>query len=126
MQYCPQCGTNNSNSNKTCQTCGAPLGEQPYMPSPAKDRVVYVPVKDDSTLWLVLNIICALCCCQVLGIIGAVFAGLAKTSYRNGDLGDAEHKIQTAKTLFMVGVIVGGILSFILLIIRPFPNWSFR
>ena len=118
MQYCNQCGANNSSGNKTCQACGAPLGEQPYMPQKSNDRVVYTPVNDNTTLWLVLNIVCALCCCQVLGIIGAVYAGLAKTSYRQENYGDAEHKIQVSKTLFLVGVIVGGILSVILLVAR--------
>ena len=47
------------------------------------------------------------CCCSPFSIIGAVFASQAKSLANDGATVQAESKLKTAKTLTIVGIVLG-------------------
>lgn len=77
----------------------------------------------DYMLWLVLGIvqICTLCCCNcftfIFGILTVIFACIANTAFKNGNMVEYHSKIKLAKILNIVGwvLLIGGtILNFVM------------
>lgn len=117
MKRCSKCGAENADESVFCAGCGASLdqySQQQAAPSPSPfDAPAYtapaVPVeKNTATLWLILNIcLTVLCGCNILGIIGLIFAAIGMGSYNKGDYEDMRKKTKISKILFIVGIIVG-------------------
>ena len=63
----------------------------------------------NTTLPLVLSIICLACCCLPLGIGGLIFAMNANNAKKAGDLATAQAKAKTSLILSIVGM-VGGVI----------------
>ena len=133
MKTCSHCGAEFGDGAAFCIRCGAafpaqqsadklPMMQQPYWPQqpygvqpPYGTQLPYAQ-KDSSTLWLVLNILCAVFLSLIFGVIGAVFASQSGKSYQNGLYEEAARKLKTSRILFTVGTIVGAIATTILII----------
>ncbi len=142
MKTCNKCGNSNADEAVFCASCGAPLDqapqaapEQPAYTAPAYETPAYsapaasaVPAeKNKATLWLILNIVLTvLCCGNIFGIIGIVFAAIGSGSYKKGDYEDMNKKVKISMIMFIVGIVLGliglvvgifsGLLSFLPLI----------
>ena len=80
---------------------GSPYG---YGGRPPGDQAL----ANEANNWLIISIVvAALCCCNVLAIIGAVFAAQAKSLAAEGNSREAESKLKTAKTLTIIGAALG-------------------
>ncbi len=103
-----------------------PYGGQPYPPSPYGygHSPEGTQVRSSATLWLILNIASVIlwgwALGGLLGIVGAIFAGLAM-GRADTDTADARHKVRLAKIFFWVGlglaiaVVVIGIIGLVAL-----------
>lgn len=128
MKKCEKCGLENSDDSIFCAGCGATLEaaaapQQPIQPeTPAAAYAYSAPAapapaeKNIATLWLILNIVLTvLCCGNLLGIIGIIFAAMGMGSFNKGNYEDMKAKTKTAKILFIVGIVLG-VIGLILLI----------
>lgn len=59
--------------------------------------------------YLVLAIICTVCCCLPAGVVSIVYATKVNESYARGEYDLAEKYSSNARTWGIVGLIVGGI-----------------
>ncbi len=79
----------------------------------------------NTTLPLVLSIICLACCCLPLGIGGLIFAMNANNAKKTGDLATAQAKAKTSLILSIVGIVGGVIIGTVYGIIAAMNNGSF-
>ena len=135
MKNCGKCGISNADEAVFCSSCGAPLdqaSEQPAPAAPVYEAPAYsapaaptyetpaystpaVPAeKNKATLWLILNIVLTvLCCGNLFGIIGIVFAAIGMGSYNKGDYEDMNKKVKISMIMFIVGIamfVIGAII----------------
>ena len=73
------------------------------------------PIKPDNNL--VLAIICTVCCCLTLGIVGIIKASKVNGLYLAGQYEAAEHEAKEAKKWSVIGIVVGGVISIIYAIV---------
>lgn len=115
--HCSQCGSQIPENSQFCPTCGcatSPAGGSAFNPyaSPAPGSYPYAPQNcSDVPDYLIGNIFMLICCCQLLGIIGVVYSALTKSAKSRGDYETALRHSSTAKTLFYIGVIGGGVVT---------------
>lgn len=57
--------------------------------------------------WLVESILVTIFCCQILGIIGIIYATSVESKFYRGDIVGAENASRTAKTLVIVSIAFG-------------------
>jgi hypothetical protein len=65
----------------------------------------------NTTLPMVLSIICLACCCLPMGIGGLIFAMNANNAKKMGDLATAQSKAKTSLILSIVGMVGGAIIA---------------
>ncbi|MDG1572414.1 CD225/dispanin family protein [Robiginitalea sp. M366] len=59
--------------------------------------------------YLVLAIICTVCCCLPAGIVSIVYAAKVNETYARGEYDLAQQYSRNARTWGIVGLVVGGI-----------------
>ncbi|MBC2840011.1 CD225/dispanin family protein [Robiginitalea sp. SC105] len=59
--------------------------------------------------YLVLAIICTVCCCLPAGIVSIVYAARVNETYARGEYTLAEQYSSSARTWGIVGLVIGGI-----------------
>lgn len=109
VKYCPLCGTkvkgkdpekhaeeaNEANDDR----CSDPNGYQYGCGQPVK--------RISGTKYIVFSILTTLCCCPPLGIASIIFASKIDALQRSGDYAGAKKASKTARTLMIIGLIVG-------------------
>lgn len=56
---------------------------------------------------MILSVIMTLTCCQIFGIIGIVFSGLAIGARNSGDYVTSRRHAETAKLIVIIGLVLG-------------------
>lgn len=141
MKYCAKCGNANADEAVFCASCGSPLEQAPAAPeaapapesapelvpesapepsaysAPTYDATPAAPAeKNTATLWLILNIVLTvLCCGNLFGIIGIIFAAIGMGSHGKGNYEDMKKKAKISMIMFIVGIVLG-IISIIVAI----------
>ncbi len=64
----------------------------------------------NTTLPLVLSIICLACCCLPMGVVGLIFAMNANNAKKAGDLATAQAKAKTALIMSILGMVSAAII----------------
>jgi hypothetical protein len=143
VKNCTNCGTSNADEAQVCTNCGAPLPAaaqpapppqaampppppgyaQPGMPPPppgyAQQGYAAGP-KPNIQNYLVWSIITTLCCCLPLGIFGIIKSAEVNTKIAAGDYVGAEESAKTAKTVNLIGTIVGAVFGVFWIIVQVF------
>lgn len=68
------------------------------------------PVKNSSTLWLVLNIVSLVLCCPgslVFNVIGVILAAMGNSAFKAGDYAGSIARNRTAMVMFILGLVFG-------------------
>jgi ABC-type Fe3+ transport system permease subunit len=78
----------------------------------------------NTTLPLVLSIVCLACCCLPLGIGGLVFAMNANNAKKTGDLATAQAKAKTSLILSIIGMVGGVIIGTVYGVLMAMNNGS--
>lgn len=72
----------------------------------------------NTTLPLVLSIICLACCCLPAGIFGLISALNANKAKQMGDIATAQAKAKTALTVSIIGMVAGVIIGVVVGVIQ--------
>lgn len=74
------------------------------------------PVKPNN--YLVLAIICTVCCCLPAGVVSIIYAAKVNEAYARGDYELAEKSSKNAKTWGIVGISIGalGVIIYFILV----------
>ena len=114
VAFCKNCGNELPDGAKFCTSCGAPAQEnETVAATPVVNETVYTetPAPKERSLnvgMLVFSIINTALCCSVFGIIAIIMTILARTA----DTDEGENsKLKTAKTLNILGVVLGFVIS---------------
>ena len=114
MAFCKNCGNELPDEAKFCTSCGTPAQENETVEAtPVVNETVYTetPAPKERSLnvgMLVFSIINTALCCQLFGIIAIIMTILARTA----DTDEGENsKLKTAKTLNILGVVLGFVIS---------------
>ena len=114
MAFCKNCGNELPDGAKFCTSCGAPAQDNETVEAtPVVNETVYTetPAPKERSLnvgMLVFSIINTALCCQLFGIIAIIMTILARTA----DTDEGENsKLKTAKTLNILGVVLGFVIS---------------
>lgn len=131
--FCEKCGAQVEAGVKFCPTCGNPM---PAVEQPVQEPVYNqsynqtynqtytteaVKPKVNSTPFLVWSIINLVCCCMPLGIAGLVFAIKAGSATTQED---ADKAIKLAKTLNLVGTILGAVVAVLYVVLMAMGIFS--
>lgn len=114
MAFCKNCGAELPDDAKFCTSCGAPAQEnETVKATPVVNETVYTetPAPKERSLnvgMLVFSIINTALCCSVFGIIAIIMTIIAKSADTDED---ESRRLRTAKTLNILGVILGFIIS---------------
>jgi len=65
----------------------------------------------DTTMPLVLSIICTVLCCLPLGVVGIVFAAMAMGAKNSGDFVGAADKARKARLFALIGIGIGLVVT---------------
>ena len=65
----------------------------------------------NTTLPLVLSIICLACCCLPAGVGGLIFAMNANNAKKAGDMATAQAKAKTSLIFSIIGMVGGAIIA---------------
>ena len=133
---CPHCGMGNPTGANFCNHCGLSLMQEtnvppPIMPVTPTPRIVPNPMdipppstrltdsvsfrekqklSSDIFHWLISAIIVSLCCCLPCGVVGIVYAAMARTNLENGKIPQAKSQLHSAKfwrwASFFLGLIM--------------------
>jgi uncharacterized membrane protein YvbJ len=121
MAFCNKCGTEVNPTSAFCTKCGTPVNVQnretnpnnyqqnnPYQSPMMKSNI------NTNTIftWSILNTIF---CCLPLGIAGIVYSNKAKNATSDEE---AQKILETAKTVCIIGTVVGFIVEVILILIN--------
>ena len=69
------------------------------------------------TKYLILSIVEMICCCQITGIIGIVFAVMANSAFKIGNMMDYQAKIKNTKTTLLIGLAIGIVCNLLLVLV---------
>lgn len=61
----------------------------------------------DPNTWLWISIFSTLCCCLPLGVVGIVFAAMAKGAHSSGDYATADRHTRTARGWAVAAIVLG-------------------
>jgi len=128
--FCKKCGAENPDNVQFCAKCGTPTSWQPVpqqspqppnqpqgyqtpppgyqAPPPGYQGAPYAmgqPQIPNYLVWSIINIFL----CMILGIIATIKSSEVNTKLAQGDYAGAEAASNTAKTLNIVGTILGSI-----------------
>lgn len=70
--------------------------------------------------YLVLAILCTVCCCLPAGVVSIVYASKVNEAYERGEYEAAEKHSRNARTWGIVGVVVGGLAMLVYVAIIVF------
>lgn len=137
--FCPKCGNSLPANARFCSLCGvavrsnassgleSPLGASsfetsdasdaynksanPYASSSASDPYAPSGWLDSADVpdYLIWNVLSSLFCCTPIGIAGIIFSIQTNSAKTRGDFEAAARHSSTAKTLLIVGLVVGGL-----------------
>ncbi|QLG46381.1 CD225/dispanin family protein [Costertonia aggregata] len=74
--------------------------------------------------YLVLAIICTVCCCLPAGIVGIVYSSKVNETYANGDYEAAEKASKNAKLWSIIGLSTGVIVLILYFLIFGFAVFA--
>ncbi len=80
-----------------------PTPEQPEQSQPEQDR----PVPPMPDTWLVWSILATIFCCQLIGIVGIVYAAQVESEYRQGHYEKAQEYSNNARIWTLVALALG-------------------
>ena len=120
MKTCTRCGATHDDSAKFCTSCGAAFEAEAKTETANEsinENVFGVETSDQAPtekagsrqlnvgqlIWSIINV---LACCTPLGIASLILTILAQSA---ATAADEESKLKTAKTLNLIGTIVGAI-----------------
>lgn len=115
---CPTCSHRNEESSRFCVNCGQEIRGatyQPYRESGARDYGgrAYSAYGDSGGYlprvpnYLIPSILVTIFCCLPLGIAAIVFAAQVNGRVAAGDIAGAQSASRTARTLVIIGAVVG-------------------
>ena len=137
--FCPKCGNPLPANTRFCPLCGvavpsnaasemeSPLGaasfetpdvsktsydsSNPYAEPSPSDPYAPSDWSDAANVpdYLIWNVLLALFCCTPIGIAGIIFSIQTNSAKTRGDFEAAARHSSTAKTLLVVGAVVGGL-----------------
>ena len=93
--FCPNCGTNNADTSRFCEGCGAELTAAPETTAPvtptytAPVQPAAQPGKGLAIAGMVCGIISFFCFAVILGTLGIVFGSIAKKKGYTGGMATA-------------------------------------
>lgn len=123
--FCPICGAEISSAAQFCPRCGASTSEQSGVALGAAQNPYATTTTRSSAqkinTYLIPNILAAIFCCRLLGIIGVVYSILASNAVKAGDFANAQNKAQSAKTLFWASLILG-LIAIIIVVVANIAN----
>ena len=67
--------------------------------------------------YLVLSIICTVCCCLPFGIVGIVYAAKVNSAVNAGDFAGAQKAAKTAKIWIIVSAVLGLIVEILYIVL---------
>ncbi|RQP13972.1 MAG: CD225/dispanin family protein [Chryseobacterium sp.] len=67
--------------------------------------------------WLIESVLVTVFCCQILGIIGIVYAASVEGLYYKGDVAGAERASHTAKQMVIWSVVLGVLIMAAIMLI---------
>ena len=106
----PYYGTGQTYSDQTSdQQYGGNQGQTSYQNQAPQTPINWVP-------YLVLSIICTLCCCLPFGIVGIVYAAKINSSMAAGNYEEAKNAAKSAKIWIIASAVVGLIVEVIYII----------
>lgn len=117
--FCPQCGSQNSNSATVCSACGAPM-DNPYQASLAGAGPMGPGV--DIPSYLAQAILTTLCCCLPFGIVAIVFAAQVKSKISVGDYEGARRSSDSARMWCWIAFGLGLVSNIIVGVLRTNLN----
>ena len=110
----PYYGTGQTYSDQTSdQQYGGNQGQTSYQ-MPYQNQAPQTPI--NWVPYLVLSIICTLCCCLPFGIVGIVYAAKINSSMAAGNYEEAKNAAKSAKIWIIASAVVGLIVEVIYII----------
>ena len=110
--FCPQCGTQNSNTAAKCTACGAPLSN-PYRPSMTRSGSYDTGIQT----YLVPAILTTIFCCMPFGVVAIVYAAITGTKLAEQNYEGAELASATARMWCWISLSCGLVQVLIVLFI---------
>ena len=112
----PYYGTGQTYSDQTSdQQYGGNQGQTSYQNQmPYQNQAPQTPI--NWVPYLVLSIICTLCCCLPFGIVGIVYAAKINSSMAAGNYEEAKNAAKSAKIWIIASAVVGLIVEVIYII----------
>lgn len=100
-----------STAQNTYQSAPVYQSEPVYQSAPQQEKPVnWVP-------YLVLSIICTVCCCLPFGIVGIVYAAKVNSAVNAGDFAGAQKAAKTAKIWIIVSAVLGLIVEILYIVL---------
>jgi hypothetical protein len=98
--FCSNCGNSVSENAVICLQCGASLAN-------TNQRRHFAPNGIRPKTWLVESILVTLCCVNLLGVIGIIYAIRVESRFNAGDVAGAEDASSKAKLWTIISLCVG-------------------
>ncbi len=76
----------------------------------------------NTTLPMVLSILCLACCCLPLGIVGLINAMNANKAKQVGDLATAQAKAKAAQLWSIIGIVAGVVVYTVAIVVQIAMN----
>ena len=90
----------------------------PNAPGMGAENFQHQAIGPKPTTYLWQSIASTLCCCPPFGIVAIVYAAMVSSKYNRGDYEGALKASNTARTWFIVAVVVGVVLRLISVFMR--------
>jgi len=109
MLYCRKCGQANQDGAQVCLLCASELTDGQQSENPVSEPKNAVAKKSSTALYLLLNICCCvLFACNIypalLALDGAIFAGIARSAGKKGQIDKEETLCTVSKVLLFTAI----------------------
>lgn len=126
MNFCPNCGTQNSGNTKFCGSCGQDMQSAKSNPvitetttsANVNSNVIvdssYQPKPPNHLVWAILT---TFCCCLPIGIVSIIYATKVDKLYAAKQYDEARQASNNASKWAIIAAIAGVIVNFFSFII---------